>query len=145
MSNVTLTDAHLEAGNWRPLPSPTWLSRPFWDACAEGRLIVQQCKECGKHIFRPQFACTQCFSTDLHWVQASGKGFLHSYSTVRRPAFPELPSIYVVAAVRMEEDWFMMSNLIDCSVDEVRVEMPLEVAFKSFGELTLPFVKPAAL
>lgn len=136
-------DLVLEAGNWRPLPSPTWLSQPFWDSCADERLIVQQCGDCGSHVFRPQFACTSCFSTNLDWVQASGSGFLHSYSIVRRPAYPELPEVYVVAAVRMTENWFMMSNLIDCRVEDVQFEMPLEVVYRSYGDLTLPFVKPA--
>jgi uncharacterized protein len=134
--------ALLEPGTWRPLPRSTWLTEPFWRAASEGRLIVQRCQECGQHVFRPQFGCTRCLSTQLEWVDASGRGSLHSYSVVRRPAYPELPDVYVVVVVRMEEGWHMMSNLIDCAIEDIEVDMPLATKFVHYEDMALPFVVP---
>lgn len=132
----------LVSGPWRPLPKPTWLTEPFWEAAKNGRLLVQRCSECGSYIFRPQFACTQCFSADLVWVEASGHGVINSFSTVRRPAYPELPDPYVVVVVKMAEGWYMMSNLIDCAVDEVHIGMRVVVKFVRYDDIALPFVEP---
>jgi uncharacterized protein len=137
------SDALLVPGGWRPLPTPSWLTAPFWAAAGEGRLIVQRCTECAAYVFRPQYACTRCLSTDLEWVDSSGTGTLHSFSIVKRPAYPELPEPYVVIVVQMDEGWSMMSNLIDCSVADVRIGMALRVAFRDVGGMSLPFMGPA--
>ena len=35
----------------KPVPHPTELSQPYWDAAAEGRLVIQRCAEIGRaHI-----------------------------------------------------------------------------------------------
>jgi uncharacterized protein len=134
----------LVPGPWRPLPKPTWLTEPFWEAAKNGRLIVQRCSDCGSYIFRPQFACTHCFSTDLNWVEASGRGVINSFSAVRRPAYPELPNPYVVVVVEMAEGWYMMSNIIGCMVDDVHIGMRVVVKLIHYGDVALPFVVPQA-
>jgi uncharacterized protein len=132
----------LQPGPWRPPVESTWLTEPFWLAAREHRLIVQRCPSCGKYIFRPQYACTNCLTTPLEWVDATGYGVINSYSVVRRPAYPELPDVYVVLALEMEEGWFMMSNLIGCQVEDVRVGMEIQTTFVDYGALTLPFAAP---
>jgi len=66
------------------LPSISTLTRPFWDAAAEGCYILPRCNACGRHFFRPEVACPHCFATDWAWVPASGHGTLYSYSIVHR-------------------------------------------------------------
>ena len=34
------------------LPAITTLTRPFWDAAAQGRLLLPLCRACGHHFFR---------------------------------------------------------------------------------------------
>lgn len=121
----------------------SWLTEPFWDAAEQGRLIVQRCRQCGLYVFRPQYACTRCLSTDLEWVASSGTGSVHSFSIVTRPAYPELPVPYAVVVVEIDEGWFMMSNLINGTVDDVRIDRRVRVAFRDCGGMTLPFVEPA--
>jgi uncharacterized protein len=121
----------------------SWLTEPFWDAAKQGQLIVQRCRECGLYVFRPQYACTRCLSTALEWEVSSGTGSVHSFSIVKRPAYPELPVPYAVVVVEIDEGWFMMSNLINCTVDDVRIDMRVRVAFRDCGGMTLPFVEPA--
>lgn len=103
---------------------------------------MQRCTDCGLYIFRPQFACTNCLSTSLEWRESTGNGVINSYSIVRRPAYPDLPEIYAVVAVEMQEGWYMMSNLIDCDIGDVRIGLRVAVKFVEVGGTTLPFVVP---
>jgi len=37
-----------------PLPRPTELARPFWEAANVGRLVIQRCDACGAYRWTPQ-------------------------------------------------------------------------------------------
>ena len=41
-------------------PRPTDVSRPYWDACREHRLIMQNCQDCNKLTFFPAYMCPTC-------------------------------------------------------------------------------------
>ena len=55
----------------KPVPIVNPWARPFWDGAREGRLLIQRCRACGKHVFYPRVACPHCFADALDWVQAS--------------------------------------------------------------------------
>jgi uncharacterized protein len=50
--------------------------------------------------------------------------------------------MYVVVVVVMEEGWHMISNIIDCTVGEVRIGMRVRVKFVEYEGIHLPFVVP---
>ena len=128
-----------------PLPQPTALSEPFWEACREGRLIVQRCADCGAYVFIPQPCCGSCMSANLEWVESSGRGTLYSHTTVHRPQQPSFEVPYTVVVVELEEGWFMLSNLVGVEPDEIRVGLPLEVCFEERSEeITLPLFRVRA-
>ena len=89
----------------RPLPEPTPVTAPFWEACKAHLLLLQQCETCGHIQFYPRSLCTACMSDDLRWRPARGRGTVYSYSTVHRALLPgfeeDLP--YVVAMIELEE------------------------------------------
>ncbi|NRA04147.1 MAG: Zn-ribbon domain-containing OB-fold protein [Myxococcales bacterium] len=122
-----------------PLPRPTALSRPHWDGCREGVLRVQRCAACGSYEFIPQAVCTRCQAGKLEWVESSGRGSVYSHTTVYRPPRPEFDAPYVVAIVELEEGWHMLTNLVDCTPEEVAIGLPVEVDFRAVSdEITLP-------
>ena len=48
-----------------------------------------------------------------------------------------------VCIIELEEGWHMLSNIIDCPVEDVKVGMPVEVVFqKESEEITLPRFRP---
>lgn len=113
----------------KPLPNPTPLTQPFWDACKRHELVVQKCRSCNKLVFPPQPTCTGCFSTDLGWEVVSGKGKIYSYSIVHRPQTPDFEVPYVVIIVLLDEGPHMLGNLEGSSLEDVRIDMPVEVFF----------------
>jgi uncharacterized protein len=125
-------------------PKPTPLSTPFWDAAREGRLVLQRCAVCGAFRWTPQVLCTVCHAETYAWTEVSGRGRVYSFSIVHRPPTAEFEAPYVVAVVELEEGPQMLTNIVGCPPDAVRVDMPVEVAFEPLGEeITVYRFRPA--
>lgn len=125
----------------KPLPVIDNESRPFWEACREGRLMLQHCQDCGNWVFYPRALCTGCFSERLEWEQASGEGVIHTFTVCHRPAGAafkgETP--YVVALIDLKEGPRMMSNIVGTPHDAVRIGQSVRVTFEKATEaVTLP-------
>ena len=67
------------------LPTPDIETQPFWDGCKEGKFLVRHCNACGEDHFYPRPFCPKCWSDDVAWKQASGRGdALHVLDRARR-------------------------------------------------------------
>lgn len=133
----------------KPLPEPRSWSKEFWEAAKMHELIIQQCGNCKQNIFYPQVCCPNCLSTeDLRWIKASGKGKVYSFSVVyaNPPLVFKEDVPYVPAIIELEEGIRLFSNIVGCVPEEVKCDMPVEVAFDDVTEeFTLPKFKPAAV
>ena len=79
------------------------------------------------------------FSADTTWVAASGQGTIYSYSVMRRAPVP-----YVVAYVTLAEGPTMITNIVDCAPDAVKIGQAVRVTFKpSDGGPPVPMFTPA--
>jgi len=122
-----------------PAPEPNPETRSFWEAAAQGRLLIGKCRSCGKPHFYPRAMCPLCGSAETEMVQASGRGTVYSYSVMRRVPVP-----YALAYVRLDEDVTMMSNIVDCDLDTIRIGQRVQVIFKpSEGGPPVPMFAPA--
>ena len=129
----------------KPVPVVNPWAKPFWDAAREERLTIQKCTDCGKNIFYPRIACPECFSSNVEWVEASGRGTVYTYTVVENncPSAFVVDLPYVVAVVRLEEGVQLLSNIVGCDPYEVTCDMPVEVVFEKLDdEFTLPKFKP---
>ena len=130
----------------RPVPVVNPWAKPYWDAAREERFIIQKCTDCGSHIFYPRIACPDCFSDNVDWVEASGKGTVYAYTVVENncPSAFVQKVPYVVAVVKLEEGVQLLTNIVDCDPYQVRCDMPVRVTFEKLDdEFTLPQFKPA--
>lgn len=93
----------------------------YQDYLAKGKFLIQQCKECGKHIFYPRVLCNHCGSADLKWVEPTGRGVVYSTSVVRQK--PEKGGDYNVALIELEEGPRMMSRVVDVDPHKVKIGM----------------------
>ena len=120
-----------------PVPDPE--TKPFWDAAAEARLLIKRCRACGEAHYYPRAICPFCFSAETEWIAASGKGVVYTYSVMRRG-----PSQYAIAYVTLAEGVTMMTNIVDCDFDRIRIGMAVRVVFKpSDGGPPVPMFAPA--
>jgi len=115
------------AGLTIPGPTRIELTEPFWGSAEEGRLTIQKCSSCGKHVFYPRGRCPHCWADALGWVQVSGKGKLKSYSLVHKPGnegwIPTAP--YYVGLVELDEGPTMLSHILS----ETDLNIGEEVSF----------------
>ncbi len=131
----------------KPLPSVDEDTKPFWDYCKKHELRMQKCLKCGKLHYPASIICPHCLHLESEWVKLSGKGQVYSFIVVQRQYHPgfakEIP--YTVAIIETKEGTRMLSNVIGCKPENVRIGMPVEVVFEDVTEeFTLPKFKPAA-
>jgi uncharacterized protein len=130
----------------RALPAPDNASRHYWQRAADGQLVLQRCTTCDAFQFYPRALCVAC-AGDTEWVDASGRGTLYTFTVIRQnrsEAFAPL-SPYVVGIVELDEGVRMMSNIVDCAIEEVAVGMALEVLLlQAADDVGLPFWRPAS-
>jgi uncharacterized OB-fold protein len=129
------------------IPGKTDLTAPYWDAAREGRLVVQECRQCWHLTHPPLPACPNCHSYGtLGWREVSGTGTVYTYTVVRHPTHfvfaDKIP--YVIALVELAEGPRLVAGITGCPVEEVRAGMPVQAVFREVAEgVTLPYFEPA--
>ena len=132
----------------KPLPRPEEpeLTEPFWEGTKRGELLIPRCSFCDEFFWYPREACPRCLQANWEWAPVSGRARLHTYTIVHQPAHPgfadDVP--YAFAVIQLDEGVRMMSNVVDCPVEDLAINMPLEVVFDSVtDDWTLVKFKPA--
>lgn len=118
-----------------PAPMVTSTSQAFWQATSEGRFLLQRCDACDVVVWFPRKHCPECWTESLTHFDASGNGTIYSFTIIRKVAneYKEATP-FVVAYVELEEGPRVMTNIVGCNVDDVRVGMPVEIEFHDTGE-----------
>jgi len=129
----------------KPLPVPSPISRPFFEAVKRHELVVMRCRACGTCRLIERETCPECWSNDYEWVRASGRGSVYSFVVMHQrlhPAFAgDIP--YNVALIDLEEGPRLVSNIVGCPNEALKVSMAVEVVFDDVSdELTLPRFRP---
>lgn len=126
------------------LPEADAFTRPYWEAAAEGRLLIRRCGACGATHHYPREFCPHCWSEDVTWERASGRAALYTWSVVHRNDLPPFGGRvpYVAAVVDLAEGPRMMTEIVGCSEGELRIGMAVEVTFREAGEFVVPVFGP---
>ena len=109
-----------------PAPAVNPENQPFFDAAAGGKLLIKKCTACGEYHHYPRAICPHCFSGRTEWRAARGTGTIYTYSVLRRG----VPAPYCIAYVTLAEGVSMMTNIVDCDLDAVRIGQKVRVVFK---------------
>jgi uncharacterized OB-fold protein len=130
----------------KPLPEVTPESQPFWAACRRHRLVVQRCRTCGTVQYYPRGVCAHCWGEDLEWREASSRGIVYTYTITHRTQTrgfkDEVP--YVLAYVRLEEGVQVLTNIVGCPPEAVRIGLPVVATFEDVDDtVSIPRFRPA--
>jgi len=115
------------------IPVADELSKPFWDAVQQKKLMVQQCHK-GHLQYPPKAKCHVCGSANMSWKVTNGKGHVDSYIVIEdarlERRYPDQP--FNMALITLDEDPRLnfYSNLPGTPVDKVPVGAPVEVVFE---------------
>ena len=128
----------------RVVPKPTPETQHYWDGAREGELRLQNCDACDNTYFPPRPFCPECGSREVSVIKASGRGKLHSYiiNHLPSPGFNDGP--FAIAVVELEEGPRLTTNIVNCGVDEVLVDMPVKATYDDVtADITLLKFEPA--
>jgi len=99
----------------------------WWTEVAQkNHLPIQRCQACNKLRHPPRPMCDACGSLIWDSIAASGRGTLHSFTTVHYPQFPGYEYPIVAALVDLEEGERILSNLVGCDPSALRIGMRVE-------------------
>ena len=115
----------------RPVPTPDFTTAPYWEHAKAHEFWLPKCRACGHFHFYPRTICPFCGSDRIEWRQASGRGSIYTFTLVQRapsPAFEPLVP-YAVAAITLDEGPHLMSNVVNCDVDQIRIGSRVAVRY----------------
>ncbi len=129
-----------------PKPGVDWETRAYWEGCGRHELILQRCRSCGTLQHRPRALCVSCLCDEIEHFPASGRGTVYSFTVTHQnqaSGFREaLP--YVLAYVELEEGVRLLTNIVGCAPEDVRIGLPVEVEYADLeGEIAVPRFHPA--
>ena len=128
----------------RPAPPLSERTSPYWLSGAEGVLKLATCQACGFRLHPPKPICPKCRGRDIQFAPVSGRGRIHSWTVNRYAWAAGLPPPYVIAEVELEEQegLLILTNIVDCPLDDLRIGLPVQVAFEPAGDAFVPVFRP---
>ncbi|HKD77110.1 MAG TPA: OB-fold domain-containing protein [Ktedonobacterales bacterium] len=113
-------------------------TKPFWDGCAAGKLILPRCQDTGKFIWYPR-AISPFTLGAVEWVEVSGRGKIYTFSVMVRAEVP-----YAIGYVTLQEGPQMMTNFVDCDFATLKIGQDVKLKFvASEGGPPIPMFAPA--
>lgn len=119
-------------------------NRAFWTGGRDDELRICHCAACKLFQHPPRPMCPGCGSTEMDYVPVSGRGKIVSFSVNWQPWAPDQEVPFVLAMVELAEQpgLWLMTNIVNCDVDEVAIDMPVSVQFVNQGDIWLPVFAP---
>lgn len=105
-----------------------------------GRLTLQRCQACQRHVFYPRAVCPHCSHEALDWVESPGQGTVYSVTVVARKA--EQGGPYNVVLVDLDEGVRLMSRVDGVPPDEVRIGLRVRHAIVQEGGESMLVFRP---
>lgn len=125
----------------KPLPVLQGFAGEFYGWCAKGELRFQRCSGCKTWRHVPRAMCPECGSMDWTWERSSGRGKVFTWTTTALPLHPAFKGStpYASVVVEMDEGVRVVTELLDCTPEDLAIGLPVSVAFDAVTpEVTLP-------
>ena len=127
----------------RPRPAITRDNAFWFDGVQQHKLLIQRCTSCQALRHPPGPMCPQCNSLEWDTIESSGRGVLYSFVVNHYPQVPAFDYPLPVGVIELDEGTRLVSNIVECALEDIEVGMPVECTFVAFDEeLTLPQFRP---
>ena len=60
------------------------LTKPFWDAAKQDKLVLPRCTSCNRVHWYPRWICPFCHATEIGCIEGSGIGYIHTFAVQHR-------------------------------------------------------------
>lgn len=135
--------SYLNPGLPIPVPSADGLDKPYWDAIAEDKLVIQVCQDCGAYQWGPEWICHSCNSSNLAYEEIQPRGRIYSYERVWHPVHPALQDQgpYLIVLVEFPDygNARMVGNLLGDPTQTVKIGSPVEAVFEHHPDGDPPY------
>jgi uncharacterized OB-fold protein len=106
----------------------------FFEACAQGKLVVRSCTNCGAVYALPRDYCRECSQWSMGWKEVSGDAVLYSYTVTEHQIHPAFAVPYTVVLVELvDEPTIRMVGSIP-GVHELAIGTPMRVWFEEVAD-----------
>jgi uncharacterized OB-fold protein len=113
----------------------------FRQGLAEGRFMIQRCRDTGRHVFYPRVLSPYTGKPRLDWVEASGEGVVYATTVTRRRK--EAGGDYNVALIELAEGVRLMSRVEGLAPEKVAIGMRVKARIAEAGGQKLVVFDPA--
>jgi uncharacterized OB-fold protein len=131
---------------FRVLPRVTTGNEHFWRGGAKGLLQLQRCVPCRTWIHPPSPVCPSCYRKQIEIAAVSGLGTVLTFTLNHQPWVPAPDHPYAIAIVELDEQkgLRLMSNIVNCRADAVRIGMRVRAVFEQHDDVWIPLFEPVA-
>ena len=133
----------------KPLPDPTPLTQPFWEALRRHQIQIQYSPSTDTYVFYPRAVSPGTLRNDLEWRVISGDATLITYAVAERPTAPPWrdSTPQVLAVLQWVEGPRFTTSIVDATRGELTIGMPMEPVFVDDFEndITLLCYRPASV
>lgn len=115
----------------------------YYQYLSEGKLMGSRCTDNGNVYVPPRAMCPKSYSTNMEWVEVSGKGKLRAFTviTIGPTAMVEagysIKEPYCTGIVELEEGPSVSGQIMGVDVGNpasIKIGMPLKATFIKRGE-----------
>ena len=130
---------------FRVLPRVTPLNEHFWCGGADGELRFLRCQDDGTYVHPPAPVCPECLGKNISAEAVSGRATVLTYTLNHQQWVPAPDHPYCIAIVELEEQpgLRLMTNVVNCPAEDVRIGMPVKVLFEAYEDVFIPVFEPA--
>ena len=114
------------------------------------RLLIHRCDECAHFHHPPKPICPRCWSASLTPTRVSGRGGVHLTILLHQgpPApgvdYAKAPHPVVTVELEEQEGLRFTSTVVDCALEDVRIGLPVELAWIDRSGAPFPVFRPRA-
>lgn len=129
---------------FRVLPRVTPQNEHFWRGGERGELCFLRCAACRTYVHPPAPVCPACYGRELAPEAVSGRATVLTYTWNHQPWVPSPDHPYAIAIVELEEQagLRLMTNIVRCAQDALRVGLPVRVVFEQHDDVWIPLFEP---
>lgn len=100
----------------------------FAEHLNSGKIMATKCKKCSSLYFPPKADCFKCMSSEMDWVELSGRCILLTYTTTYVPPTGfENFAPYTIGVVELKEGGKLLAWLEGIKEEDLKIGMKLRV------------------
>ena len=108
----------------------------FANFLKDGKLMGSKCMKCGEISFPPRADCINCMSSDFEWTEYSGKGTLHTFTTIyiAPTGFDDIAP-YIIGVLDLDGGGRLLGWIEELEEEEIKIGMKMKAVPKIFEEI----------